>query len=117
MDEAAAVVEAAGFWASFGTLVLLAVVLGCVNTVIDSVLGTVGLKAMISKLPIIGSNWGLLVSIGMMATLDPDGKMMGYWGLTMTDKWMIYVVGGAVVYGMIPVKDAVVSMIGKGFRA
>lgn len=108
---------ASGFWANFGGLVLLAIILGSVITVIDSVLGTVGLKAMISRLPIIGSNWGLLVSIGMMAILDPDGKMMGYWGLTMDDKWMIYVVGGAVVYGMIPVKDAVVSMIGRGFRA
>lgn len=106
-----------GFWANFGELILLAVVLGAVTTVIDSVLGTVGLKAMISKLPIIGSNWGLLVSIGMMAMIDPDGKVMGYWGLTMTDTWMIYVVGGAVIYGMLPVRDAVVSMIGKGFRA
>jgi hypothetical protein len=30
---------------------------------------------------------------------------------------MIWVANGAVIYGMVPVKDAVVSMIGKGFRA
>jgi hypothetical protein len=37
----------AGFWTSFGELVLLAILLGAVTTVVDSVLGTVGVSAMI----------------------------------------------------------------------
>jgi len=105
----------AGFWTSFGELVLLAILLGAVTTVVDSVLGTIQVSAIIKKIPIIGSNWGLIVSIAMMAVIDLD--VVGGWGIKMTDKWMIYVANGAIVYGMVPVKDAVVSMIGKGLRA
>ena len=105
----------AGFWTSFGELVLLAILLGAVTTVVDSVLGTVGVSAIIKKVPIIGSNWGLIVAIAMMAVIDQD--VVSGWGIEMTDKWMIYVANGAIIYGMVPVKDAVVSMIGKGFRA
>ena len=105
----------AGFWTSFGELVLLAILLGAVTTVVDSVLGTIQLSAIIKKIPIIGSNWGLIVSIAMMAVIDLD--VVGGWGIKMTDQWMVWVANGAVIYGMVPVKDAVVSMIGKGFRA
>jgi len=105
----------AGFWTSFGELVLLAILLGAVTTVVDSVLGTIQLSAIIKKIPIIGSNWGLIVSIAMMAVIDLD--VVGGWGIKMTDQWMVWVANGAIIYGMVPVKDAVVSMIGKGFRA
>jgi len=97
---------------TLGALLLAAVLLGAVTTVVDSVLGTIGLSAIIKKIPIIGSNWNLLVAIGMMALID-----ISAWGLGMTDKWMVYVANGAIVYGMIPLKDAVVSMVGKGLRA
>ena len=36
-----------GFWANFGELVLLAMLLGAVTTVVDSVLGVVGLSKTI----------------------------------------------------------------------
>ena len=104
-----------GFWTSFGELVLLAILLGAVTTVIDSVLGVVGLSATIKKLPIIGSNWTLIVSIAMMAVIDLD--VVGGWGIALSSDWMKWVANGAIVMGMVPVKDAVVSMIGKGLRA
>ena len=104
----------AGFWTSFGELVLLAILLGAVTTVVDSVLGVVGLGAMIKKLPIIGANWTLIVSIAMMWLLNLD--VVGGWGIALSDSWMVYVANGAIVMGMVPVKDAVVSMISKGFR-
>lgn len=104
----------AGFWTSFGELVLLAMLLGAVTTVVDSVLGVVGVGAMIKKLPIIGANWTLIVSIAMMAVIDLD--VVGGWGIALSDSWMVYVANGAIVMGMVPVKDAVVSMISKGFR-
>ena len=104
-----------GFWTSFGELVLLAILLGAVTTVIDSVLGVVGLSATIKKLPIIGSNWTLIVSIAMMAVIDLD--VVGGWGIALSSDWMKWVANGAIVIGMVPVKDAVVSMIGKGLRA
>lgn len=104
----------AGFWTSFGELVLLAILLGAVTTVVDSVLGVVGVGAMIKKLPIIGANWTLIVSIAMMAVIDLD--VVGGWGIALSDDWMVWLANGAIVMGMVPVKDAVVSMISKGFR-
>jgi hypothetical protein len=105
-----------GFWAAFGQLVLLAILLGAVTTVIDSVLGVVGLGAMIKKIPVVGSNWTLIISILMMAVLD--FSPLTYWGITLDgwSGWMGYVGSGAIVYGMVPMKDAVISMISKGFR-
>jgi hypothetical protein len=32
-------------------------------------------------------------------------------------EWMWVVANGAIIYGMIPVKDAVISMVNKGLRA
>ena len=106
-----------GFWTNFGELVLLAVLLGAVTTVVDSVLGVVGLGAMIKKIPVVGSNWTLVVSILMMAILNYDA--VAYWGIDMGDSWggwMGYVANGAIIMGMVPMKDAVISMISKGFR-
>lgn len=106
-----------GFWASFGALVLLAILLGVVLTVIDAVLDTIGLSGMIKKLPIIGLSWSLIVSILMMRVIGVN--VLDYWGLNLSanwDGWMGYIASGAIVYGMVPVKDAVVSMISKGFR-
>ena len=106
-----------GFWASFGALVLLAILLGVVLTVINAILDTIGLSGMIRKLPIIGLSWSLIVSILMMRVIGVN--VLDYWGLNLSanwDGWMGYVASGAIVYGMVPVKDAVVSMISKGFR-
>ena len=106
-----------GFWANFGKLVLLAMLLGAVTTVVDSVLGVVGLSKTIKSLPIIGANWTLIVSVLMMAVLDYNA--LEYWGVTLPgwQGWGGYIGSGAIIMGMVPVKDAVVSMIGKGFRA
>ena len=105
-----------GFWAAFGQLVLLAILLGAVTTVVDSVLGVVGLGAMIKKIPVVGSNWTLIVSILMMAVLNYSP--LKYWGIKLDDwdGWMDTVASGAIICGMVPMKDAVISMISKGFR-
>ena len=105
-----------GFWAAFGQLVLLAILLGAVTTVVDSVLGVVGLGAMIKKIPVVGSNWTLVVSFLMMVVLDFNP--LTYWGIDLPgwDGWMGSIARAAIVAGMVPVKDAVISMISKGFR-
>ena len=105
-----------GFWAAFGQLVLLAILLGAVTTVIDSVLGVVGVGAMIKKIPVVGSNWTLIVSILMMAVLDYSP--LTYWGIELSgwSGWMGTVASGAIICGMVPMKDAVISRISKGFR-
>ena len=106
---------------TLGYLLLAALLLGAVTTVVDSVLGTVQLSGIIKKIPIIGSNWGLIVAIAMcwVFKMTPaDGWLPQKDGVVtvFTDDWMKYCVNGAIVMGMIPVKDAVISMINKGFR-
>lgn len=101
---------------TLGELLLLALVLGAALSVVDSVLGTIGLKDTISKLPIIGANWSLLISIGMVwwFKLNP----MEHWvDAGFKDEWMQHVANGAIILGMIPVKDAIINMVNKGFRA
>lgn len=100
-----------------GALLLLAVLLGAVTAVVNSVFSTLGLSATIGKIPIIGANWGLVVSILMMWLLDIN--VIGGWipGTGSWDEWVVIVANGAVVFGMIPVKDAVVSMVNRGLRA
>lgn len=99
-----------------GALLLLAVLLGAVTAVVNSVLSTLGVSASIGKIPIIGANLGLVISILMMWLLDVN--VVGGWVPTFNwDTWLIVVANGAVVYGMIPVKDAVISMVNRGLRA
>ncbi len=100
---------------TLGALLLLAVLLGSVTAVVNSVFGVVGLSAAIGKIPVIGAHWGLIVSIAMMWLLDLN--VVGGWIPGMTDQWVIIVVNGAIVYGMGPVKDATISMVSRGLRA
>ena len=105
---------------TLGALLLLAVLLGSVTAVVNSVLGLVGLSATIGKIPVIGAHWGLLVSIAMMWVLDLNvvaNATSNSWMPEITAKWMIIVVNGAIVYGMGPVKDATISMVSRGLRA
>ena len=105
-----------GFWTSLGALVLLSMLLGAVITVVDSVLSTIQVSGIIKKLPIIGTNWNLIVAIAMMAVIDID--VVGGWGVGSDswDQWMVVVANGAIIYSIIPLKDAIISMVNKGFR-
>jgi len=99
---------------TLGYLLLAALLLGAVTTVVDSVLGTIQLSGIIKKIPIVGSNWGLIVAIAMcwLLKMTPASG----WGMAFDQDWQTYCANGAIVMGMIPVKDAVISMVNKGFR-
>ena len=101
---------------TLGYLLLAALLLGAVMTVVDSVLGTVQLSGIIKKIPIVGTNWNLIVAIAMMAVIDID--VVGGWGVGSDswDQWMVIVANGAIIYSIIPLKDAIISMVNKGFR-
>ena len=99
---------------TLGALLLAAILLGAVVSVIDSVLRLVGLHGVIAKLPVIGAHWALIISILMVWLTDMNP--IGGWGMSFGDDWMTWVANGAIIYGMIPVKDAAISMINKGFR-
>ena len=104
---------------TLGAFLLLAALLGAVTAVIDSVLTTVNAKSAIDKIPVIGAHWGLGISILMMWLYhSSDGVMPSIrWGIGTTTDWINIVANGAIIAGMIPLKDAVFSAIGKGLRA
>ena len=99
---------------TLGYLLLAALLLGAVTTGVDSVLGTVQLSAIIKKIPIVGSNWGLIVAIAMcwLLKMTPASG----WGMSFDQDWQTYCANGEIVAGIITVKDAVISMVNKGFR-
>lgn len=96
-------------------LIAMAVLLEAVMTVLHSVLGTVGLGDTIKKLPIIGANLTLGISILIVWLLK--AYPLETWNAVFPDDWMTIVVNGAVICGMIPLKDAVFGAISKGMRA
>lgn len=105
---------------TLGALLLLTVLVGTVIAVVDSVLGLVGLGDTIKKLPVIGHHFGLIISVLVMWFLGATAgnPISGWWDMSAAvDDWAIYVANGAIVYGMIPLREAVVSMVGKGLRA
>ena len=106
---------------TLGALLLLSLLLGAVISVIESVLTLIGIHATIGKLPIIGAHLSLIIAIGMVWLLKidlisswfpKDSTFAANW-----DDWMTYVANGAIILGMIPLKDAVVNMVNKGLRA
>ena len=100
---------------TLGALLLSALLLGAVISVIESVLKLVGAHGAISKLPLIGAHLSLIIAIGMVWWLKMTP--IAGWGVTFADEWMTYVANGAIILGMIPVKDAVINMVNKGLRA
>jgi hypothetical protein len=97
---------------TLGSLVLLAILLGALMPVVDSLLATLKLDRFIKSIPVVGTHLMLGVSILMVWALDVSivANMTG----DVRESWMTIVVDGAVVYGMVPVKDAIVSFISKG---
>ena len=96
-------------------LIVMAVLLEAVMTVLNSILATVGLGDTVKKLPILGANLTLVISILIVWLLE--AYPLELWGASWTDDWKNIVVNGAVICGMIPLKDAVFGAIQKGLRA
>ena len=98
-----------------GAILLLAVLLVAVVAVIDSIFGLVRIKDLIAKVPVIGEHWALGVSILMIWLIDVFPAVG--WGVVADERWQNIVINGAIVYGAIPLKNAVVSLVDKGLRA
>ncbi|MDG1410679.1 MAG: hypothetical protein P8L46_06395 [Acidimicrobiales bacterium] len=96
-------------------LLAMAIALGGVMAILDSVLNLAGVAETVRKLPLVGGHLDVAVAIGMVWLLDihvVDTFVPG-----MREEWMSFVINGIVIVGMVPVKDAVVGAIGKGMRA
>lgn len=97
---------------TLGSLILLSILLGAVMPVFHSVTSTLKIDTIIHKIPVVGAHITLAVSILLVWGLDLSivSTMTG----NMRESWMTICVDGCIVYGMIPVKDAIVSFISKG---
>jgi hypothetical protein len=97
--------------------IVLAILLEAVMTVLRSILDTANVGDAVAKIPVIGANLTLLISILMVWLLGDWGNLLAGWGWDHEDDWINIVANGAIIAGMIPLKDAVFSAIGKGLRA
>ena len=97
---------------TLGSLILLSILLGAVMPVFHSVTSTLKIDSIINKIPVVGAHITLGVSILLVWGLDLSivSTMTG----NMRESWMTICVDGCIVYGMIPVKDAIVSFISRG---
>ena len=97
---------------TLGSLILLSILLGAVMPVFHSLTRTLKIDSIINRIPILGDHVTLAVSIGLVWALNLSivTVMTG----SMRESWMTICVDGCIVYGMIPVKDAIVSFISKG---
>jgi hypothetical protein len=97
--------------------IVMAILLEAIMTVLNSILAAIGLGDTVKNLPIIGTNLILIVSILMVWLLGDNGLLLAGWGLYDDDNWINIVANGAIIAGMIPLKDAVFGAILKGLRA
>ena len=97
---------------TLGSLILLSILLGAVMPVFHSMTSTLKIDGIINRIPIVGTHITLAVSILLVWGLDLSivSTMTG----SMRESWMTICVDGCIVYGMVPVKDAIVSFISKG---
>lgn len=100
--------------------IVMAILLEAVMKVLHSILGTIGLGDTVGKIPVIGANLTLGISILMIWVLGDHAHLLDVWGgesWSNADEWVHIVANGAIVAGMIPLKDAVFNAINKGLRA
>lgn len=97
--------------------IVMAILLEAVMTVLNSILAAVGLGDTVKKLPIVGANLTLIMGILMVWLFGDWGHVLAGWGWTHDDNWINIIANGAIITGMIPLKDAVFGAIQKGLRA
>ena len=98
-----------------GEFLLLTALLVAVLSVWNSLTSTLKLDGPIRMIPIIGSHQDLGMAILMVWAVGVQPA--AGWGVMTSHAWMNVVLNGAIVYGFIPLKDAVISMVSKGLRA
>lgn len=97
--------------------ITMAILLEAVVAVIGSVLGMFKLSDTVGKLPIIGDHWTLALSMLMVWVIGDGAHLLAHWGFSHDSSWINIVANGAIIAGMIPLKDAVFGAIAKGVRA
>lgn len=97
---------------TLGSLILMAVLLGAVMPVFNTLTHTLKLDKVLRSIPVLGAHTALAVSIALVWALD--AHFVTAWTGDFRSSWMTICVDGCIVYGMVPVKDAIVSFISRG---
>lgn len=97
--------------------IVMAILLEAVMTVLRSILGLAKLDGTVNKIPVVGANLTLVISILMVWILGDFGHILAGWGWSHDTEWINIVANGAIIAGMIPLKDAVFNAVNKGLRA
>ena len=100
---------------TLGALILLAITLGIVMEVVNAAVVMLKLDEVLGKVPVVGTQLTVGVSILMVWLLDIS--LLERYSGPLRESWIQLVIDGILIAGMIPVKDAVVSAIEKGIRA
>jgi len=96
-------------------LLVMAIALGGVIAIVNSVLDVLRVNELLRGLPLVGGlvDAGIAVLLVWLLDIQITETFTG----AMRETWIQVVIDGLVIYGMIPVKDAVVNAINKGLRA
>lgn len=97
---------------TLGSLILMAILLGAVMPVFNTVTHTLKLDKVLKSIPVIGAHTALAVSILLVWALNVH--IVSAWTGEFRSTWMTICVDGCIVYGMVPVKDAIVQFISRG---
>ncbi len=98
--------------------IVMAILLEAVMAVLNSVLSTVKVGDAVNGIPVIGTHLTLIVSCLMVWLLGGAAQLTASFGLpSQSQNWINIIANGAIIAGMIPLKNAVFSAIEKGARA
>ncbi len=97
------------------TLMVTAMVFQAVVTVLDSILDTVGVNAMLRGLPVVGANLTLIYAYLFVTITSLSGGNYGT-GVEVLglDSFGSDIGYAMIIVAFIPVKDAAISALGKG---
>ncbi len=96
-------------------LLVMAIALGGVLVVVNSVLDFLRVNDILRGLPLVGGLVDAGIAVLLIWVLDI--QLTEVFTGAMRETWIQVVIDGLVIYGMVPVKDAVVNAINKGLRA
>lgn len=102
------------------TLIILGMILQGVVALLDSVLGVLGVDEQLKAIPVVGANINIVYAYALVVISDMNGSS-GAFGfgasaeLFQLGRFGMDVATAFAILAFIPIKDAAVTALGKGF--
>ena len=101
------------------TLIIMGILFQGVMAVVDSVLETVNVNAMLKSIPVLGTNLNLVWAylFVMISQVNDGGGLLGYGvstELLSLQRFGMDLATAIVILAFIPIKDTAISALGKG---